>query len=230
MQCLKEAAREHVRWRSYRVDKADLDVAAVASAMRALARSREQDDGVSNLGLLRGTCAPGSARAAQADFLAQAHKRSLGVNELRRNETLRDAYSVLLQALPAIALEKVGAAQLATLEGKAYAIGQLVNKHSGEIVELETNRPDWTLQPVRPDFASAPLHEQWFCRANGAPSTRPDKDFGWPRYPGVELDLDRQITIALERYNSVASVRELRPDWAKQISRITCPCVAGLRV
>merc|ERR1712025_1552473 len=124
MQCLKEAAREHVRWRSYRVDKADLDVAAVASAMRALARSWEQDDGVCHLSLLRGTCAPGSARAAQADFLVQANKRSLGVLALRSDATLRDEYNVLLQALPAITLRKVGGAQLATPEGKAYAIGQ----------------------------------------------------------------------------------------------------------
>ena len=145
MQCLKEAAREHVRWRSYRVDKADLDVAAVASAMRASARSWEQDDGVCNLSLLRGTCAPGSARAAQADFLTEANKRSLGVLALRDDATLRDEYSVLLQALPAITLVKVGAAQLATLDGKAYAIGQLVAKHSGEIVELDQRRTSWTL-------------------------------------------------------------------------------------
>ena len=115
--------------------------------------------------------------------------------------------------------------QLETEEGKAKAIGQLVNKHNGEIVELDTSRPDWTLQPVRPDFASAPLHEQWFCRANGAPSTRPDKDFGGPPGRCCDDDVDLQIRNVLERDNSRASVQELRPDCKKQYSRITCPCV-----
>ena len=119
-------------------------------------------------------------------------------------------YRTLLEALPPIVREKVGDEQLGTDEGRVKAIIGLVNKHSGEMVQLKKSHPDWTLEWR--DCASLPLHEQWFCRANGAPSTRPDKDFGWPRYPGVELDMDRQITIALERYNSVASVRELRPD------------------
>ena len=59
---------------------------------------------------------------------------------LRSDATLRDEYHVLLQARPAITLEKVGSAQLATLDGKAYAIGQLVSKHGGEIVELDRRR------------------------------------------------------------------------------------------
>ena len=193
MQRLKEAAREHVRWRSYRLDTEDLDVAAVASAMRALARSREQDDSVCNLSLVRGTCAPGSARAAQADFLAQANKRSLGVLALRSNATLRDEYRVLLQALPAITLRKVGGAQLATLDGKAIAIGQLVAKHSGEIVELDQRRTSWTLQPVAPGSASADLPEQWYCCANRAAAGQADRDFGWPGLVGFELLVDVKI-------------------------------------
>ena len=225
MQCLKEAAREHVRWRSYRVDKADLDVAAVASAMRAVARSWEQDDGASNLSLLRGTCAPGSARAAQADFLAQANKRSLGVLALRRDANLRDEYRVLLQALPAITLHKVGSAQLATLDGKAFAIGQLVSKHSGEIVELDRRRTSWTLQPVAPGSASADLPEQWYCCANRAPAGQADLDFGWPGFSmGFEVQLDLEIR-RIRNEGCTTPVRVLRPDWKEQVSRITCPCL-----
>ena len=156
MQRLKEAAREHVRWRSHSVKKADPAVAAVASAMRALARSWEKNDDVRNLKLLRGTGAPGSASKAQADFLKQANKRSLGVLPLRAEEALRDEYGVLLQACPPIAVEKVGGAQLSTPGGRAHAIGQLVAKHSGEIVELDQRRANWTLEPVAPGSASAP--------------------------------------------------------------------------
>ena len=225
MQCLKEAAREHVRWRSYRLDTEDLDVAAVASAMRALARSWEQDDSVCNLSLVRGTCAPGSARAAQADFLSHAHKRSLGVLALRSDATLRDEYHVLLQALPAITLEKVGSAQLATLDGKAYAIGQLVSKHGGEIVELDRRRTSWTLQPVAPGSASADLPEQWYCCANRDPAGQADLDFGWP---GFSMDFELRLDLEIRRIRNegcTTPVRVLRPDWKEQVSRITCPCL-----
>ena len=225
MQCLKEAAREHVRWRSYRVDKADLDVAAVASALRALARSWEQDDGVCNLSLLRGTGAPGSARAAQADFLAQANRRSMGVLALRSNATLRDEYRVLLQALPDITLRRVGSAQLATPDGKAFAIGQLVAKHSGKIVELDRRRTSWTLHPVAPGSASADLPEQWYCCANRAPAGQADLDFGWP---GTSMRFEVQLDLDIRRVRNEGCrtpMHDLRPDWKEQVSRITCPCL-----
>ena len=51
----------------------------------------------------------------------------------------------LLEDLPAITIAKVGPEQLATTDGRAFAIGQLVNKHSGEIVELDQRRVSWTL-------------------------------------------------------------------------------------
>ena len=225
MQCLKEAAREHVRWRSYRVDKADLDVAAVASAMRALARSWEQDDGVCNLSVLRGTGAPGSARAAQADFLVRANKRSLAVLALRIDATLRDEYGVLLQALPAITLQKVGGAQLATPDGRAFAIGQLVNKHSGEIVDLDRRRTSWTLQLAAPGSASADLPEQWYCCANRATAGHADLDFGWP---GTWVAFEVQVDLEIRRIRNEGCrtpARDLRPDWKEQVSHITCPCL-----
>ena len=73
MHRMKEAAQEHVRWRSCRVDAAGPAVQSVAGAMRALARDELllQYDPARDLGLLRGTGAPGSARAAQADFLGK---------------------------------------------------------------------------------------------------------------------------------------------------------------
>ena len=82
-QRMKEAALEHVRWRSVQLDEADPAVAAVAGAMRASARAYEQSDPVRDLRLLRGTGEPGSASLAQAGFLEQAHKRSLEAGEER---------------------------------------------------------------------------------------------------------------------------------------------------
>ena len=70
MQALKEAAQEHVRWRSTCVNEADVDMAAFVSSMRAMAKSWMRDEEVlfpvRDLGLLSGTGAPGSASSAQA--------------------------------------------------------------------------------------------------------------------------------------------------------------------
>ena len=63
MQTFKEAAQEHVRWRSIRADFSEPAVAAVAGAMRASARLWEQSENhVRDLRLLRCMDTPGSAR------------------------------------------------------------------------------------------------------------------------------------------------------------------------
>ena len=66
---------------------------------------------------------PGSASSAQAEFLGNAHRRSLGVLDLKHHAALREQYKTLLFDFPAITVEKVGEAQLETPEGTAKAIG-----------------------------------------------------------------------------------------------------------
>ncbi len=227
MQRMKEAAPEHVRWCSFHVDAADPSVAAVAGAMRASARLWlwEQSDPVRDLGILRGTGAPGSASLAQADFLVKANKRSLGVLQLRNDAALRNEYRILLQVPPAITLPKVGEAQLATPERKAVVVGQLVDKHSGEIVELDRRRASWTLERVAPDSASADHSEQWYCCERRARAGRADLDFGWP---GTSQEFRMQADLAVRQARSEGCgtpSRDLRPNWAEQVSRVTCPCV-----
>ena len=126
-QALKEAAPENVRWRSTCVNEADLDMAALVSNMHAMAKSWMQDQEalfpVRDVGLLRGTGVPGSASSAQAEFLGNAHRRSLGVLDLKHHAALREKYKTLVFDFPAITVEKVGEAQLETPEGTAKAIG-----------------------------------------------------------------------------------------------------------
>ena len=225
MQRTKEAAQEHVRWRSVQIDEADPAVAAVASAMRASARAYEQSDPGRDLRLLRGTGEPGSASLAQADFLEKAHKRSLAVLKLRKDEALRDEYRTLLKALPAITLEKVGKEQLATPDGRARAIGMLVAKHGGEIVELDRRRARWSLERVVPDAVSARHSEQWYCCPGGVTVDKTDLDFGWP---GTSLDFMVQVDVAIRRARNEGcrtSPHDLQPHWAKHVSRVTCPCL-----
>ena len=96
-----------------------------------------------HLEALRGTPGvPGSASATPEEFLAAAHKRSLGVVRLKEDESFRKDYFQLLKALPPIVKEKVGTEQLETELGKAKAIIGLVNKHSGEIVEVDSTRTE----------------------------------------------------------------------------------------
>ena len=80
--------------------------------------------------------------------------------QLRDSSLLRAEYRMLLSDLPPIALQKVGAGQLATEAGRAQTMGQLVDTHGGELVELDRTRADWFLQAVPPGSASAPVGEQ----------------------------------------------------------------------
>ena len=128
--------------------------------MRVLAREWAQRNSCPDLGLLRDTAEPGSASSAEVDFLADANKRSLQVLLLREDAAARDEYRVLLASFPDITITKVGQEQLEPPEGRAKALGQLVDKHSGEIVELDQHRMSWTMERVAPGSASAASSEQ----------------------------------------------------------------------
>ena len=75
MQRMKEAAPEHVRWRSPTVVAADPAAVAVVVVMCAFVREWAQGNYVPDLGLVRGTGDPGSD---PDNFLAHALKGSLG--------------------------------------------------------------------------------------------------------------------------------------------------------
>ena len=112
-----------------------------------------------------------------SDFVATAHRRSLGVQRLKTDLCFRAEYAeALLSDFPAIVVGKVGAQQLETEAGRAKAFGQLTTKHSGEVVEFDSRRTFWTLLPTSgpgsASSASEPVHPQLFC-VKGAG--------GWPR-------------------------------------------------
>ena len=150
---------------------------------------------VRDVGLLRGTGVPGSASSAQAEFLGNAHRRSLGFLDLKHHAALREQYKTLLFDFPAITVEKVGEAQLETPEGKAKAIGQLIGKHGGELVELDRRHANWTLESVPPGSASDKFSEQWYCRPLGVKAGERDLDFGWP---GDSADFTIQLYLAFK--------------------------------
>ena len=81
MQTLKNAAMEHVRWRSLRAPE-DMYTVSIFSTMRAVVRTWSlaefsRTHATRHLEALRGTPGvPGSASATPEEFLAAAHKRS----------------------------------------------------------------------------------------------------------------------------------------------------------
>ena len=52
---------------------------------------------------------------------------------------------MLLDELPVTTVRKYPPEQLRTSQGRAYALAQLVTKHSGEVVELDPKKPHWCL-------------------------------------------------------------------------------------
>ena len=90
------------------------------------------------------------------EFLLNTHAKALMVTDFRNQEkqALRDEYTTLFSHFPASTVAKVGNEQLSTSIGKATALIQLVNKHSGEVVEADVTRGGWSLQPSPPGSAS----------------------------------------------------------------------------
>ena len=112
------------------------------------------------------------------------------MQKLNTEAVLRDEYHWLLKVLPPIVENKFDhTAKLETVEGRAQAIVKLINKHSGEIVELDSNLTEWTLQPVLPGVASGPPPEQFFCCPNGVPAgLRWGKRAGFGSGAGTEAE------------------------------------------
>ena len=217
MQRLKEAELEHVRWRRMPYDETEPEVVANILAMRHQARASLVEE--SDLQLLIG-----STPEDQHEFLKAANKRSLAVNHLKdspedtpeilsEKKTKREEYRVLLQSLPDITVSKWTPAKLETTEAKAHAMSKLVTKRSGKLAQLQW---DWRLVRAAPGSASASRPEQWDCGPNRAKAGRADVEYGWHRCHVRKVD---------EQIWSEWRKQDLRPNWAKQDSRITCPCV-----
>ena len=161
----------------------------------------------------------------QKAFLERAHKRSLCVLNLHKDEALRHDYWPLLQDLPTITWEKLGGEQCMTSKGKAIAIVHLVSKHGGEIVELDVRHCVWTLEPAQPGSASADYSDQWYCKQNKTTVGHGDPQFGWP---GVLKELSPLKFKEIEKIKQLGCqtrMEDLFPNWEKQVTRITCPCV-----
>ena len=108
-----------------------------------------------------------------------------------------------------------------------------MNKHSGELVELDRSHSGWELHPVAPGYASAaPPGNQWVCRDGAQPSGAPDTEFG---HFGADIRIARRmreevLSVAnaeAEAFDRALSRRmreeALQANWAAQESRVRAP-------
>ena len=72
-----------------------------------------------------------------------------------QSEPLREMHEKMIGDIPETCARKFGDQHLDSLEGRAQLFFGLVNKHSGELVELDRSHSGWELHPVAPGSASA---------------------------------------------------------------------------
>ena len=104
----------------------------------------------------------------------------------------------------------------------AQSVTKLINKYSGELVELDRNEVLWSLETVAPGSASTCHLEQWFCCPKGAKAGMPDLEYGWAGLFNLE-----QIGISLDdvlEQGGHFTKDDLLPNWDDQVIRMACPC------
>jgi len=139
-------------------------------------------------------------------FLRAMHSKALKVTELKQEgkDALYHEYLRLFSVLPSIVLEKVPEDQLRTPTGKALVLVQLVNKHSGELVELECDsdgtRGGWHLCAGTHDQFGC--GEQWYCVAGGLEAGAGDGQTEWTPMEERREEISRLMEQEISRIMS----------------------------
>ena len=118
------------------------------------------------------------------------------------------------------------------------ALTKLVNKHSGELVEVDVTRTGWKLVPTPPGSASDVWTEQWFCFPNGkevdarlsSAETQQALEQWAPLLGGqgechgiMGVEISRVLHSGSAKARTL-SVNDLRADWLRQTFRVLAPC------
>ena len=181
VQEMKDREVEHVRYRSTVPELIEPDLQCVEHAMRT--RACQEIETRVDLAELSGT--PGSASVHPAAFIKARHEESLWVTKLKHETfdgaALREQYHELFRRFPTSTVLKRGE-DMDTVLGQAKAVVGLVNKHAGEIVEMDRMKMRWILHFLAPGSASVEWSSQWNCNADGSPTDTPrDFEYGYPK-------------------------------------------------
>ena len=114
-----------------------------------------------------------------------------------------------------------------TQAGRAHLAVALVNKHSGELVELDRGSSSWQLRSVATgsaiDKLPADLISQWRRRDGGGRALTQDVEFG---YPGINAHVANlmQQEVASTAMSNGSSPNASAPNWRGQTIRVRVPC------
>ena len=216
-------------------------MARVRSDVRNVARSSERYDYFTELGEF----ASPQSTLPIANFLQDMHNKSLRITDVQKMFAWQqpsspmpdyDKYQMLVSKLPDSTVRKFDRQEPGTLADAAGDLAKLVNKHSGEIVEIVPAGADrlvtnWELHLVTdsPGSASAALkNSQFFYLPSGkgvwsSPAVfRLSYDFGRPKNHSSIMEID----IAIKEFASEHKMKalDLAPDWQEQTNRLAVPC------
>ena len=236
MQEMKNRAMEHVRWQSYTCRHTDPYLACYMARMKADVRRFVEDGDPEVTSVARLETATVERKQDPQSFLMDARGKALKVTELKTNYRLLRQYDKLLTRLPSIVHEKLGAQKLQTPQDFAKALVNLVDKHTGELVEVDPERSGWSLRECAPGSASATTWgEQWHCRESGdvLPPDATQEDLTLHKNAcGLTEELScsgDQMQIQAEGNPDVVARRlnlaDVLPGWSRQVFRTVCPCV-----
>jgi hypothetical protein len=238
MQALKERELEHIRWRSTANFPTDVASLATFVAMKAAVREKFHKHAFNmRLDHLLSTESSGTFAECKS-FLDKAHRESLAITNVKKNDGLLRDYEVLLSCLPETVIRKFGILGTSSPQEKAECLAKLINKYSGEVVEalplqasggsmMLPEHASWILTCL-PGSASTRKfwfnHPQFYVKPGGEEVEDPDDiDFGRPISKDVFLAMENEMNIVSEKEN--IELGKLQPDWKAQWNRVLVPCV-----
>ena len=242
-QAFKARACEDVRFRSSRLYVVDITFQCVQHQMKqALTVYCLSIEGKKELGQLAACFTEHPAISPQS-FLDAMHRKALKVTDMKKDgqDDKLQEYRCLFSVLPAIVHEKIPEDQLQTASGVARVLSQLVNKHSGELVELECDsdntRGGWC--PCFGRHNQFGCSEQWYCVDGGHAAGAGDDQTEWTPMGGerrgeISRGMEQEIKRILSTQPGSAShnrltYAQLQPDWRAQKFRVSAPCVGTSR-
>ena len=179
---------------------------------------------------------PGSASLTAeevcSDLLKDMHKKALAVTDWRKDDAVLLSKAKFFERLPSIANIKF-AGRLHSLQEKYEAIKGLINKHSGEVVEVWMGPVlgGWVLKDAGQALpADLCCPAQFYCNEDGKTSYERQE----PSEGAIRFNRSYHEALCLEmqckqiaRRDGIGDTDEFRglwPDWSAQRFRIACPC------
>jgi hypothetical protein len=236
MQDMKKAGMAHCRWRDLGVSYPAPQLEGMLLKMKTeIARHGDQ---LADLIWNRVDVDDGQSLTARSQaFLVEMHESAMEITTWRDEPAVqadnpRVPWATLFEQLPHVVYEKFPRAYRGPLLEKHKAIMGLVNKHSGEIVEVAAGQrpyPDhqmpvtkWALIRAGQSL-TADLSEQYWVWDDGRTAEERDEKPFLISEDEVK-HFNRDVRMVAPAGSSGEDLKGLEPDWRRQKYRIVCSC------